>query len=140
AAFNRRATLDQGPALRRHCREAVAAGVAMQRVQRERRLAAPDPFVARQQTGAHACGGALALREGELALGRDLLAFSRQRLARRRARARRPPAPRRASIARERARRGPHRSPSRPDHSPVAPTTLQVPGAPLLLLAILYRG
>src|SRR2546430_12308952 len=45
---SRRATLDQGPALRRHCREAVAAGVAMQRVQRERRFAAPDPFVARQ--------------------------------------------------------------------------------------------
>src|SRR5256886_16721216 len=80
---SRRATLDQGPALRRHCREAVAAGVAMQRVQRERRFAAPDPFVARQQTGAHACGGALALREGELAPGRDLLAFSRQRLAQR---------------------------------------------------------
>src|SRR5207244_13640333 len=54
--------------------------------------------------------------------------------------ARPPCAPHRASPARGRAPRGPHRSPLPPDPSPVAPTTLQVPGAPLLLLAILYRG
>src|SRR5207245_1888130 len=83
AAFDRRATLDQGPALRRDRRETVAAGVAVQGVQRERRLAAPDPLVARQQRGAHVRGGALALREGALAFGGDLLALPRERLAQR---------------------------------------------------------
>src|SRR6266516_812157 len=63
--------------------ESGPARVAMQGVQRERRLAAPDPLVATQQAGAHGRGGALALRERPLALGGDLLALAGERLTQR---------------------------------------------------------
>src|SRR5205807_2289983 len=65
-------------------REAVTAGVAVERIERERRLPAADALVARQQAAADADRGALALRHRLLALGRDGVAPARERLAQRR--------------------------------------------------------
>src|SRR5438034_2851577 len=83
AALDRRAPLDQGAALRRDRGETVAAGVAVEGVQRQGCFAAANALVARQERGAEPGGGALALREGPLALGRDLLALAGERLAQR---------------------------------------------------------
>src|SRR6266581_4890621 len=84
AGFDRRAPLDQRAALRRHGRETVPAGVAVQRVERERGLAPADALVVREEGGADPRRRFFPLRHRALALGRDAVALPRQSLAQRR--------------------------------------------------------
>src|SRR5207253_10311428 len=79
--LDRDAALDEGTALRGNRREAMSAGIDVQGIERERRLAAADALVARQHRGCDAGRRLLPLGDGALPLARNLLAPSREGLA-----------------------------------------------------------